>query len=190
MIRTILWSALFVFCATAVTLPASAENKKGLLGFFNRDNSGPVHMEPNIGDSSNGEGVKPVSLGKSPAKMARYEDSPIHEERRRAQQNFDQWSANELAKANASTEALMAQVRAQSQLDKQMARQQQAEQIARGKNGNAAARAAAQQNAVQPRASVPTATPAAAAPAETPKEEAPAKPKREHKPRHFFNRTE
>lgn len=190
MIRIILWSALFVFCATAVTLPASAENKKGVFGFFNRDTSSPVHMDSSIGGSSNGEAVQPVSLGKSPEKMARYEDSPIHEERRRAQQNFDQWNANELAKANASTEALMAQVRAQSEQARQIARQQQAELIARRKNNPAAAQAA-QQNALQERSSIPPAvTPVAAPPVEEPKEETPAKPKREHKPRHFFNRTE
>lgn len=187
MIRIILWGALFVFCATAVTLPASAENKKGVLGFFNRDTSSPVHMDSSIGGSSNGEGVQPVSLGKAPAKMARYEDSPIHEERLRAQQNFDQWNANELAKANASTEALMAQVRAQSQQAKQIARQQQAEQIALRKNNPAAAQAA-QQNALQARSSIPAVTPVAAPPVEEPKEETPAK--RERKPRHFFNRTE
>lgn len=192
MTRIILWSALFVFCATAATLPASAESKKGVLGFFNRDDSSPVHMQSNISGTASGEDAQPISLGKPPEKMARYEDSPIHEERRLAHQVFDQWNANELAKANASTEALMAQFRAQSQLNEQMARQEQAEQIARARSrtGSAAAQAAAQQNVQQVRSSIPAVAPVAAPPVEEPKEVTPAKPKREHKPRHFFNRTE
>ena len=208
MIRTLLFMtllALTVVSASTPTAPAYASGeKKGILGFFNRaDNDGsktgqPIHMQSGIDGSSGSDGGKPMSLGRR-EKAARYEDSPVNAERERQAKAFDDWNKNEVAKADASTAALMEQVMAQQAYNLEMGRQQQAQIMAQGGTkisagtpppANPAAMAAMQ--AAQQRAQIsgiPTnASPSSAPQASAPEEEAPAATKRERKPRNFFNR--
>lgn len=215
MIRTVLFAVILAFGALTVMLPAApayAGNEKGFFSFFNRTkNDGsasgtPVHMDSSINGAAKGSDVKPFSFSKNPggASVARYEDSPINEERARDAKKFADWNANELAKANASTQVLMEQVKAQQAYNTQLGRQQQAQKIAaagaRMSAGAApgganaamvqAMRETARQQALvsmQPGA-MGAAPPTPQAPPIASEAPAPEEPKRERKKRSLFNR--
>jgi len=215
MIRIFLFTAILALCAAAIILPvpsASAEGEKGLSGFFNRskDNDGssqsgsPVHMSPGIKGSSGTSNNRPVSLGRAKEKAARYEDSPMHKERTRAENAFREWNAIELAERKAQADQAVAQILAETAAAEQRARQQQTEKIAQGAKRissgmtqpgvpDQAVLESMRRTNQQSLSMIPggSASPAPVAQTEEPKEEpAAAKPKREFKPRHFFNRTE
>jgi|GEM_PF-7129446 len=221
MTRIILSTMFLALIALTVTVSSSTawatSEKKGFMGFFNRssndgsDQGGPIHMQPNIGGSSNGEVSKPMNLGKK-EKLARYEDSPIHAERKRAAQAMDNWNKNELAKANASTVALNARMAEERAYNKQVSAQQQAQAMAaqaarRQSAGTApgkpdatalqAMRAAAAQQAASARQAAggaatlpPPSSTTSSAPAPEPADTGAEQPKRERKARSFFNRIE
>lgn len=140
MIRTVLFAVVLSLGAAAVALPsapAHAQEKKGLFSFFNRlgndgsDGSDPVHMTPGTQGAAKGAETKTYGFGKNDHKStALYENSPINDERARQAKNFDQWNSNELAKANASTQALIAQMKAEQEYNAKVALQQQAQLIA------------------------------------------------------------
>lgn len=140
MTRIVLFAAILALGAGAATLPtasAHAQEKKGFFGLFNRqsddsgDSGGPIHMTPGTQGAAAGSESKAYGFGKSGNKnTARYEDSPINAEAARQASNFDKWNSNELASANASTQALIAQMKAEQEYNAQAARQQQAQKIA------------------------------------------------------------
>lgn len=220
MTRIILPTMFLALIAMTVTVSSSAawaaSEKKGVFGFFNRSsndgsNQGePIHMQPNVGNSANGEVSKPLNLGKK-EKLPRYEDSPIHAERKRAAQAMDNWNKNELAKANASTFELNERMNQERARNKQLSAQQQAqaiaEQAARRQTAGAAPgkpdaaalqamRAAAAQQASAARQAAggaavpPPSSTASSTPAPEPADTGAEKPKRERKTRSFFNRIE
>lgn len=207
--------AVVVFSLASATA-AHAESRGGLLKFFNKsqgeDGAGPVHMDPNVAGRTGTPETKPFDLGRrggGQAPAARYEDSSIHKEREAANKAFENWNANEMAKANASTEQVMAQFQTQLAYNKQMAQQQQAQLIAQAKANKTAGVApkagvdpavlqAMKQSAMQsaysggPGYTAPVTAagqPATSSPQEDPAA-APAKPPKERKSFQLFNKQE
>lgn len=215
MTRTVLFAAILALGTAAAVLPATpahAQEKKSIFSFFNRqgddgrDNGGPIHMSPGTQDAAKDSGTKAYGFGnRQNKKTARYEDSPLNAERQRQATSFAQWNANDLAAANASTTALIEQMKAEQTYNAQVARQQQAEKIAQAGQkmsagsapGNAdpsvvqAMRDGARQQAINSMQGVTgTAPPPARTPQATPAPETPApdKAKREPRSQTLFNR--
>ena len=214
MIRTVLFAVILALGAVAVTLPtasAYAQEKKGFFGLFNRqsndgsDSGGPVHMTPGTQGAAKGADTKAYGFGKGSNKpTARYEDSPLNAEQARQRANFEKWNNNELAKANASTQSLIEQMKAEQDYNTQVARQQQAQKIAQvgqamsagpapvGANPSVvqAMRAGAHAQALSGMQGVTgmAAPPAAKAPQISSETPAAEKPKREPRSQGLFNR--
>ncbi len=213
MIRTVLFAVILALGAVAVTLPtdvAYAQEKKGFFGLFNRsandggDSSSPIHMTPGTDGAAKGADSKAYGFGKSNNKpTARYEDSPLNAEQARQAANFQKWNSNELALANASTQSLIEQMKAEQEYNAQMGRQQQAQKIAQvgqamsagaaptGANPSVvqAMRAGAHAQALSGMQGVAgMAPPAAKAPQITSETPAAEKPKREPRSQGLFNR--
>lgn len=213
MTRIVLFAVILAVGAAAATLPtasAYAQEKKGFFGLFNRqgndgsDSGGPIHMTPGTQGASKGSDDKAYGFGKNANKnTARYEDSPLNAERDRQASNLQKWNSNELAKANASTQSLIEQMKAEQDYNAQLARQQQAQKIAQvgqamsagqapaGGNPSVvqAMRASAQAQALgSMQGVVGVAPPAAKAPQISSEAPAAEKPKREPRSQGLFNR--
>ncbi len=205
--RVVLFAVIFALGTGAVAFPAGlahAQEKKGFFSnFFNRqghdgsDGGTPIHMGASGAQTgSSGSDVKAYGFGKSsPQNVPRYEDSPINAERVRQAANLERWNKEQLAEANASTQALVAQMVAEQQYNEQAARQQQAQLIAElNKAGSdpAAIQAAYDNAYAQPTAPLPgtvgsssSATVTSPTASEAP---APEKAKREPRSQGLFNR--
>ncbi len=213
MTRTVLFAVILALGAAAATLPSAsayAQEKKGFFGLFNRapadgsDSGGPIHMTPGTDGASKGGDTKAYGFGKGSNKpTARYEDSPLNADQARQAANFQKWNSNELAKANASTQSLIEQMKAEQDYNAQLGRQQQAQKIAQvgqamsagqaptGANPSVvqAMRAGAHAQALSGmQGVVGMAPPAAKAPAITSETPATPAPKREARPQGLFNR--
>lgn len=221
MMTRVIFSFVFVTMAlmtvTVSSSQAFAQEKKGILGFFNRpsndgtDSGGPIHMQSGIDGASNSEGSKPHDLNKR-EKAARFDPAADEKYNQENARKLSEGARAETARVEAEALAAVQKMEAQIEYNRQMSLIADAEaralQASRSKTGKPpagadqgalnAARAAAQQQiaaaaaaaAGQPVPSSSSASASSSASSSSSDEPQASEPKRERKTRSFFNRIE